>query len=45
MAGDFVKVELDRELFKMMHEAAGLWSDDMSVVRRLHFYFSLSNYV
>ena len=44
MAGDFVKVELDRELFKMMHEAVGLWNDTMSVVRRLHF-ISLSNYI
>ena len=37
MAGDFVKVELDRELFKIMHEAAGLWNDRLSVVRRLYF--------
>ena len=44
VSGDFVKVELDHELFKMMHEAVGLWNDDMSVVRRLHF-ISLSNYV
>ena len=36
VAGDFVKVELDRELFKMMHEAVGLWNDDMLAVRRLH---------
>ena len=32
VAGDLVKVELDLELFKMMHEAVGLWNDHMTVV-------------
>ena len=32
VAGDFVKVELDPEVFKMMQKAAGLWSDDMTAV-------------
>ena len=32
MAGDFVMVELDLEVFKMMHEPAGLWSDHMTMV-------------
>ena len=32
MAGDLVKVELDLEVFKMMHDAAGLWSGGMTKV-------------
>ena len=32
VAGDMVKVELDPEVFKMMHEAADLWKDDLSMV-------------
>ena len=32
VAGDLVKVELDLEVFKMMHDAAGLWSGDMTEV-------------
>ena len=33
VAGDLVKVELDLELFKMMHESVGLWSSIMSEVK------------
>ena len=33
VAGDFVKVELDPEVFKMMHEACDLWSDSMTKVK------------
>ena len=36
VVGDLVKVELDPELFKMMHKAAGVWKDNMSAVKRLH---------
>ena len=32
MAGDFVKVDLDPVLFKMMNEAGGMWDDSMTVV-------------
>ena len=32
VAGDLVKVELDPDVFKMMHEAAGLWNDKMAGV-------------
>ena len=32
VAGDFVKVELDPEVFKMIHEAAGLWDDRLTAV-------------
>ena len=32
VAGDIVKVELDPDVFKMMHEAAGLWKDSLSQV-------------
>ena len=32
VAGDFVKVELDPEVFKMMHDAAGLWNDNLTEV-------------
>ena len=32
VAGDLVKVELDLDVFKMMHEAAGLWFDEMTAV-------------
>ena len=32
VAGDLVKVELDLEVFKMMHEAAGLWNKLMTEV-------------
>ena len=32
VAGDIVKVELDPEVFKMMHEAADLWKDKLSMV-------------
>ena len=32
VAGDFVKTELDPEVFKMMHEAAGLWDRGMQLV-------------
>ena len=32
MAGDLVTAELDPELFRMMHEAVGLWKDNISVV-------------
>ena len=33
VAGDLVKVELDLELLKMMHESVGLWSSTMSEVK------------
>ena len=32
VAGDFVKTELDPEVFKMMHVAAGLWNNRMPLV-------------
>ena len=32
MAGDFVKTELDPEVFKMMHEAVCLWNKGMPLV-------------
>ena len=32
VAGDIVKVELNPEVFKMMHEAGGLWNDAMTEV-------------
>ena len=32
VAGDLVKVEFDLEVFKMMHEAAGLWNELMTEV-------------
>ena len=32
VAGDIVKVDLDPEVFKMMHEAGGLWRDSMTNV-------------
>ena len=34
VAGDFVKVELDPDVFKMMHEAAGLWTNETSLVNQ-----------
>ena len=32
VAGDLVKVELDPDVFKMIHEAASLWDDSMAGV-------------
>ena len=32
MAGDVVKVELDMDVFRMIHEAAGLWSEKKAAV-------------
>ena len=32
VAGDIVKIELEPEVFKMMHEAGGLWIDAMTKV-------------
>ena len=32
VSGDLVNVELDLEVFKMMHQAAGLWVDDLTKV-------------
>ena len=32
VAGDLVKVELDLEVFKMIHEAAGLWTGRLTEV-------------
>ena len=32
VAGDLVMVELDLDVFKMIHEAAGIWKDFMKVV-------------
>lgn len=32
IAGDIVRTELDHELFKMMHEAVGLWNLSISNV-------------
>ena len=32
VAGDFVMVELDPEVFKMMNEARYMWNDSMTMV-------------
>ena len=32
VAGDLVTVELDVEVFRLIHEAAGRWNDGMTVV-------------
>ena len=32
VAGDVVKIELDPEVFKMIHESASLWTDDLTAV-------------
>ena len=41
VAGDIVKVELDPDVFKMMHEAALLWNDTLSqVIRVLIVYYT-----
>ena len=33
MAGDIITIELDPDVFKMMQEAVGSWSDEMAQVR------------
>ena len=33
MAGDRIKVNLDKDLWKLMQESCGEWTDDMSMVR------------
>ena len=35
VSGDLVRVELDPELFKMMHESVGLWTSATSEVKKL----------
>lgn len=32
VAGDIIAVELDPEVFRMMHEAIGVWYDNMANV-------------
>ena len=43
VAGDLVKVELDPEVFKMMHKAAGLWTDSLSLVNQCAYYVLASH--
>ena len=38
VAGDIVSIELDPEVFKMIHEAGGLWNDSMTEVIVLMYY-------